>query len=486
VKYTPHDYQTHALGWLLRRVVVDHAQGSGLFLDPGLGKTVITLTWLQHLREMQLAKRALVIAPLRVCYSVWPAEIAKWNHIDLSCAIVHGNPKQRAAAINAGADVSVINPEGIPWLVRHPSWVQQFDTLIVDESSKFKNWGAKRTRALRKMLPGFRNRLILTGTPAPNNLQDLFAQIFITDLGDSLGRNITQFRNRWFYRGGYQGYEWIPFTHAQEEIEKKIQYLVLRMSAEDHLDLPELLINDIWVDLPEDLLAQYKKLERELFTLLESGDQLTPANAGAKYNLCRQYANGGVYVDGTPQPVHRAKVDAVLDLIGELQGKPVLICTQYRHDVARLRTVLPKLPVIDGSTSGSESTKLIGQWNAGKLPLLAVQPQSMSHGINMQSGPGRDMIWLGLTDNLETYLQMIARLYRQGVSGQVRIHRILANGTVDLAVRNRLESKDASQKALLDALNSYKEGSHGSSTDQSRQYSPRTESRGPLERLARH
>ena len=282
--------------------------------------------------------------------------------------------------------------------------------------------------------------------------------MFIVDEGKALGTAITRFRSRYFFRGGFGGYAWRPMAGAQSSIESRINHLCLRLSAADHLDMPELLVNDVWVDLPPKVMADYKKLEKEMFLALdESGGELILQNAGSKYLTCKQLAGGGVYdEDKKPVHLHTAKVEATMDLIDELQGKPVLIAFQFRHDLERLKRVLPKLPHIDGSVSAGDADKLIEKWNAGELLYLAVQPQALSHGINMQSGPGRDIIWFGLTDNLEIYLQFNARVWRQGVTGQVRLHRILARRTVDAAVADRIETKDQTQQALLDALNKYR------------------------------
>lgn len=459
MKFTPHRYQAYALRWLIQRTLVDGHSGGAYFLDPGLGKTSITLAWLRLLKMLGLSRKVLIVAPLRVVYSVWPAECKKWDQFaDLRTVIVHGTATQRMAALATEGDIYLINPEGLTWLENHfKNRNLPFDVLVVDESSKFKNWSSKRTKAIKRLIRRIDKRLILTGTPSPAGLEDLFAQVFIADGGESLGTSITKFRTRYFFRGGYGGYKWTPVQGAQDQIERKISGCCLRLSAADHLDLPELLINDIWVDLPDLIRKAYKKLEREMFLQLEEEGELTASNAGAKYLMCRQLASGGVY-DGEKKPVHvhTTKIDAAMDIMEELQGKPVLLAFQFRHDLERIRKAIPKCPSIDGRTSGVEADWLIQRWNEGQLPVLAVQPQSLSHGINMQAGPGRDIIWLGLTDNLETYLQLNARIHRQGVTGGVRIHRILARRTVDEAVRERLESKDASQTALLDALCRYR------------------------------
>ena len=458
MRYLPHQYQDAALRWLIQRTILDGHQGAALFLDPGAGKTSTTLAWFRLLRMLGLAEKALIVAPLRVVYSVWPREIAKWDQFaGLKVSIIHGNPKQRLKALEADTDIYLVNTDGVSWLQKqYEQKSHPWDVLIVDESSPFKNWGAARTKALRKLVPRFRLRLILTGTPSPNGLEDLFSQVWIVDRGEALGANITQYRKRYFFRGGYGGYKWIPNESSGKLIEYRIKNLCLRMSAADHLDLPELITNDVWVDLPTKAAKQYKQLEKEMFILLSGGDELTPLNAGAKYNACKQIANGGVYDENHEAlEIHNAKIDAVTDIVAELQGKPVMIAFQYKHDLGRLRKIWPNIPTIDGSTKPRETDELVEKWNDGALPLLAVQPQALSHGLNLQNGPGRDLIWLGLTDNLETYLQLNARIYRQGVSSQVRIHRILASKTVDEAVRDRIRGKDQSQRALLNALNEY-------------------------------
>lgn len=459
MRFQPHKYQQFGLNWLIHRTILKGEAGAALFLDPGLGKTAITLAWIAILVKLGLCKRVLLVAPLRVVYSVWPQETQKWDQFThLRVQIVHGSPKDRRQALRADADIYAINPEQVPWLVKN--WDHQCDVLVIDESTKFKSWSAKRTKALKKIVDQFRYRLLLTGTPSPNSLEDLFSQVYMLDLGKALGTAITRYRSRYFFRGGYGGYKWMPIPGSQERIEKLIEPMCLRLSEKDHLDLPELLINDVMIDLPKDVRSDYKRLERELFVELESTGTVTATNAGAKYMMCRQLANGGLYADGQPEHIHTAKVERIEGLVDELAGKPALIAFQFRHDLERLRKVWPQLRSIDGRTSGRDASKLVDQWNAGELPLLAVQPQSLSHGVNLQSGPGRDLIWLGLTDNLEVYQQLNKRIYRQGVTGQVRVHQVLARGTVDLAIRLRLDSKDASQKALLDALNKYRHG-HG-------------------------
>ncbi len=460
MKFQPHKYQQFALKWLVQRTILDGHEGGAFFLDPGLGKTSITLAWLRLLKILGLSQKTLIIAPLRVVYSVWPREVKKWDQFqDFKVSIIHGTPTQRLKALATPADIYLINPEGVEWLTSYFKLkTLDFQTLVVDESSKFKQWGAKRTKALKKLIPNFQRRLILTGTPSPRSIEDLFSQMFIVDQGASLGAVISKFQTRYFYRGGYSGYERIPLKGAKEEIESLIANACLRMDAADHLDLPSLLVNDVWVDLPPDVFKDYKTLERKMFLELENEGTFTPLNAGSKYLACKQLANGGLYdADRTVHHIHTAKVEAIKDLVEELNGKPVLIAFQYKHDLERLKNTFGNIAHIDGSVNAKETDSIVEKWNQGGIPILAVQPQALSHGVNMQAGPGRDIIWMGLTDDLEVYLQLNARIHRQGVTGQVRVHRILANRTVDVAVKDRIESKDSSQKSFLDALKTYKE-----------------------------
>jgi len=463
MKFSPHKYQQNALTWLVRRTLQDGKLGGGLLFDPGLGKTPTTLLYIRLLKMLGIPGKVLIIAPLRVVYSVWPAECKKWDQFhDLRCSIVHGTPTKRMAALSADADIYLVNLEGVPWLLDYyKSKKFPFTTLVVDESSGFKNWSAKRTKALRKLLPAFKRRVILTGTPSPNGVADLFSQVFILDNGEALGKNVTQFRNRYFYRGGFGGYKWTAIEGAADTIQKKIAPLCLRLSEADYLDMPELIVNDVWTDMPKTARKGYKSLEKEMFLELEAAD-VTLMNAGAKYNACKQYASGAIYGEGEGprrivHEVHQAKLDAVRDIVEELQGKPALIAFNYSHERPRLASYFPGCEFIDGSTKPADADDLIKKWNEGKLQYLAVQPKSLSHGINMQSGPGRDVIWLGLTDDLEVYQQLNKRVHRQGVKGDVRIHRVLARKTVDEAVRNRIEAKDSDQAALLKALQDYRE-----------------------------
>ena len=355
---------------------------------------------------------------------------------------------------------------------------------MVDESSLFKNPDAHRFQALRAISDQFAYKSLLSGTPSPNGLMDLWAQMYLLDEGRALGASISAYRDRYFNKG-FRGDSWHTKDGAKEAIYAAIAHLAHRLDEKDHLDLPDLVINDIWIDLNTKAMKGYKKLEKDLFVELDASrvkalqeDSRVPSDAdpegpqcgvvigsaAAKYLNCRGYSNGGIYEtpedaesidDRITHHIHTDKVKALTELIGELQGKPLIVAYQFKHDLERIRKILPKAPVINGSVDANASLGLINAWNAGEINVLLVQPQSLSHGVNMQAY-GNDICWFGLTDNLEIYLQLIKRLHRQGVKGTVRIHRLLCRGTVDEAIRERLEDKDASQQALLRALKNYR------------------------------
>jgi len=464
MKFEPHPYQNLAIEFLIQRTIVDQELGAMLFLDPGLGKTSCTLAWINIILKLGIAKKVLIVAPLKVCYSVWPSEIAKWDQFrHLTYSIVHGTPEQRMAGMSRKADIYITNVDGIKWLRSMSKFKKlPFDVIVLDESSKYKTWGSDRTKALREIIPQFKHRICLTGTPCPNGLIQLFPQVFMADNGKALGKTITSFREKYFYRVG-QFYNYKPHANTQAYVENAIKDVALTLLAKDHLDMPELVNNDIWVTLPKKRMAEYKRLEALMFIeLAESeGKSITPKNAGAKYNLCKQYCNGGVYLNLESggreiHHLHDLKTDALEDLVDELQGKPVLVGYQYEHDLIRLQRRFKNLEYINGSVSPKKTNILVDRWNNDDIQILAVQPKSLSHGVNMQSGSGRDVVWYGLTDDLEDYSQFIRRVYRQGVGSQVRNHRILCANTVDVAIRERVDSKEATQLSLLQALSNYR------------------------------
>lgn len=447
--WSPHAYQKKTIKFMLQNAC------AGLFLDPGLGKTSITLAALKILKREKLMKKTLIIAPLRVCYSVWPKEATKWDDFkSLSVTVLHGKDKEKKLA--ADFDIYLINPEGLIWLCKQNFRKLGFDVLVVDESSKFKATNTQRFKLLRNILPYFRRRYILTGTPVPNGLMDLFGQIYILDLGNALGRFITHYRNTYFYPTGFGGYEWKLQNGAEARIQEKIRPLTIRLEDKDYLELPEIIINDIYIDLPTDAREAYDEMEKELIIGIENGE-IIAANAAVASAKCCQIANGGIYgEDGETYHLHTEKASAVEDLLEELSGAPALIAYDFHHDLERLQEVLgAKSPYIGGGVSPKRSAELENAWNRGELPYLLGNPASISHGLNLQSA-GNHVIWHSLTWNFEHYDQFIKRVRRQGNKyKQVFVHRIIARDTVDEAKIMALAFKDNTQKSLLNGLKGY-------------------------------
>lgn len=474
--WRPHKYQKRAVKFLL-----EHG-AAGLFLDPGLGKTSITLAALVELKRAGILNKALLLAPLRVCHSTWPREIEKWSNFSgLNAVVVHGLKKDKLLAEAENADIVITNYESLPWLlgvtktegftgktkvnIDLKRWkAHDFDTLIVDELSKFKSSSTSRFKAIKQVLRTFARRWGLTGSPSPNGLMDLFGQVFILDEGRSLGQYITHYRNK-FFTPSWDGYSWELNEGADKQIYKRIKPLALTMSASDYLEMPELIENTIKVDLPPTARRVYNELENELYTEINK-KTVVAVNAASASTKCRQVANGGVYVDDgilklVKQPkykrewldIHDEKTEAVADLVDELQGEPVLIAYDFEHDLERLKAKLGKnTPHIGGGVTPKRSSEIEKQWNAGKIPVLLGHPASLAHGLNLQ-GAGRHVVWHSLTWNFELYDQFIRRVYRQGQkSKRVFVHHIIANDTIDEDIISALKSKDKNQRALFDAL----------------------------------
>lgn len=451
MKFAPHNYQHKAIKFMLERAC------AGLFLDPGMGKTSITLAAIKVLRSMRLIDKTLIVAPLRVCYSTWPAEIQKWDEFNhLRIEILHGSKKN--AKLETDADIYITNPESLPWLVAATAGKPfPFDVLVVDESSKFKNPTAKRSKLLKKLLDKFRRRYILTGSPAPNGLLDLFGQVFIMDQGATLGPYITHYRETFFYPSGFGGYDWKLKEGSEQKIHKLLQPHVMRLAAEDYLELPPLVEVNIPITLPPEAMVKYLAMEKTLKTEVEEG-HVTAANAAVATLKCRQIANGGIFTNaeaGEWENIHNAKTEAVVDLVEELEGQPALVAYDFRHDLARLKHAFGKdTPHIGSGVSAKRSNELVQAWNRGDIPVLLGHPSSMAHGLNMQEA-GRAVIWHSLTWNLEEREQFIRRVWRQGQQGRVFVYNIIAQNTIDHAIMQVVSQKDKSQKALLGALRDY-------------------------------
>jgi SNF2 family DNA or RNA helicase len=446
-EWNPHDYQLEGIRRCLSQAAL------GLFLDPGLGKTSTVLSAFKILKSKGLARKLLVVAPLRPCYVVWPAEIEKWaNFEDLTYSIVHGSDKEDS--LRAEADIYIINPEGLLWLYderykRHA--VHNFDVLCVDESTKFKDSTTRRFKVLRPHLPKFKYRWILTGTPSPNGIGDLFGQMYILDGGRALGKFKSHFQNEFFYRAGFNMYDWKPRPGAFDEIVRRVKPLVYQLNAEDYLKMPEQIVSDIDVVLPDDAMRTYKEVEDNFIANLDS-EMLVADNAAVAGIKCRQIANGAVYVGEGFRAIHSAKLDALEELIEELGGKPALVLYEFRHDQERLQARFPDAKTIGSGTSAKNLEGIVSRFNRGDIPILLGHPASMGHGLNLQ-GSCHHVIWFGIPWNLEHYDQTIARVYRQGQKADhVYIYHLIAKGTLDEKVSKVLKQKDKVQQTLLDAL----------------------------------
>lgn len=443
MKYSPHNYQTYATDF-----IVGHPEAA-VFLDMGLGKSVITLTALLDLclDRFEIAK-VLVIAPLRVARDTWTAELQKWDHLKcFTYATVIGSVSEREAALRKKAHIYLINRENVSWLIEESGFPFDFDMIVIDELSSFKSYQAKRFRSLLRVRPTVKRIVGLTGTPAGNGLTDLWAEFRILDLGKRLGRFITHYRNRYFLpdkRNGMTVYSYKPLPGAEDAIYRQISDITVSMKAVDHLDMPECIFNDVTVSLSEEERQKYDTLRNNLILSLGE-DEIDASNAASLSNKLSQMANGAVYgEDKTVHRIHDRKLDALEDLMEAANGKPVLVAYWYRHDLERIRA---RFCVREIRTSAD-----ISDWNAGKIPVAVIHPASAGHGLNLQAG-GSTLIWFGLTWSLELYLQTNARLWRQGQTAKtVVIHRIVAEGTVDELMLKALDRKERSQNSLIDAV----------------------------------
>ena len=477
-KWTPHAYQKRAMKFLLEN------GAAGLFLDPGLGKTSVSLGALKVLFNKKMAKKVLIIAPLRVIYEVWPEEIRGWldfNHFRV--AILHGPKKDEALA--SDADIYLINPEGLDWLtqakkVRSPRtnkisvtvdmkrWKKLgFDTLIIDELSKFKHIGSVRFKTMKIVRESFSRIWGLTGSPAANGLGDLFGQCYVLDGGRCLGQFVTHFRAKYFLPDP-SGFGYSLQKDGAERIYERIKPLVMRMAAEDYLELPKRVNHIIEVELPPKVRRIYDSMEEDMLALLD-GKLVTAGTAGIASIKCRQIVAGGLYDDPeiavkseeewerlpkakrTWTNLHTAKIDALADLIDELQGSPLLVAYDFHHDLDRLKEKFGQdAPVLTGSPQHVK--ELVAKWNAGLLPYLFVHPMSAGHGLNLQKAANH-VCWLSMTWDYELYDQLIRRVFRQGNKAtHVFVHHILAKNTIDQVIWGTIQRKEKGQQALFDAL----------------------------------
>ncbi|WP_320952321.1 DEAD/DEAH box helicase [Hungatella effluvii] len=434
-----HGYQQYSAEFIVEHPI------AALFLDCGLGKTVITLTALEELMFDRFEiRKSLVICPLRVC-GVWKNEVEKWKHIqELRLSVVIGSEKERITALSRKANVYVINRENVEWLVAHGQW--DFDMVVLDELSSFKSHRAKRFKALKKVRPMVKRIVGLTGTPAPNGLIDLWAEIGILDMGQRLGRFIGGYRERFFVpdkRSREMVYSYKPREGAEEAIYGLISDICISMKAVDYLEMPECIYNQVEVIMSEKEMKVYRQMEKDMLLPYEDGD-IDAVNAAGLSNKLMQMANGAVYDEnGAVKHIHDRKLEAIEDLVEAANGKPVLVAYWYQHDLARIRERIGAVEL--------DSAEDFQKWNAGEIPVAVIHPASAGHGLNLQAG-GSTLIWFGLTWSLELYQQTNARLWRQGQKETVVIHHLIAKNTLDERVMAALEKKDCGQSALVDAV----------------------------------
>jgi len=444
MEYRPYPYQKAAERWILEH------KNCGLFLEMGLGKTVITLTAVRALLEDFAVSKVLVVAPLRVAATVWAEEAQKWDHLrGLRIVKVLGTMEQREKALKKNAEIYVINRENIPWLVSRQAALKTwpFDMIVLDELSSFKNSRAERFKALRRVLPAVRRIVGLTGTPAPNGLLDLWSQIYLLDRGERLGKTITSYRDRYFipgHRNGMVVYSWVPVAGAPKEIYSRIGDICMSMTAEDYLQMPDRMDITIPIELPEQARKAYETLERDLVLPMQD-KAITAQNAAVLAGKLLQLSNGAIYAEGHQwYQVHDTKLDALEDLIEAANGEPVLVYYGYQHDEERICRRFPQAVPLKGYDE-------VQRWNAGEIPLMIAHPASAGHGLNLQRG-GHILIWFGLTWSLEQYQQANARLYRQGQEQPVKIYHLVTKGTMDEGVIKILTGKAQRQDALIEAV----------------------------------
>ncbi|NMA75299.1 MAG: DEAD/DEAH box helicase [Bacteroidales bacterium] len=443
MNFSPHNYQAYAIDYIEKHPV------AAVLLDMGLGKTVISLTAIADLLfDSFEAHRVLVVAPLRVARDTWPAEISKWEHLKhLTYAVAVGTVKERKAALAANADITIINRENLGWLIDSSGFDFNYDMVIIDELSSFKNHTSKRFQSLMKVRPKVKRIIGLTGTPSSNGLMDLWAEFKLLDFGERLGRFITHYRNNYFIpdkRNGEIIYSYKPMPYAEDAIYRKISDITISMKSTDHLQMPELITSQYEVQLSEDEETRYEKLKADFILELPEGE-VTAANAASLTGKLSQLANGAIYDDeGNIVEFHDRKLDALEDIIESANGKPLLVAYWFKHDLQRIKK---RFDVREIKTS-----KDIIDWNNGNIPVAIIHPASAGHGLNLQEG-GSTLVWFGLTWSLELYQQTNARLWRQGqTSGTVIIEHIITKGTIDERILKALSLKEVTQNALIDAV----------------------------------
>lgn len=458
MKLSLHDYQEVTKDFIIRTPY------AAVILDMGMGKTATTLSAINELMfDRYEVSKVLVIAPLRVANTVWSDEIEQWEELrHLRYAKIVGTPKQRRAALEQDADIYIVNRENLPWLVEQCSPYFKWDMVVIDELSSFKSWQSKRFKAFMVMRPYMKRVVGLTGTPSSNGLMDLFAEFKVIDGGERLGRFIGEYRSRYFREGARNGqvvYNYLPMDYAECQIYDKIDDITISMKAMDYLEMPELISTKKVVHLTDKEKSDYKQFKKDyVLADLENGE-VTAANAASLSNKLLQMANGAVYSnDHQVVSLHDQKLDALEDIIEAANGEPVLVAYWFKHDVQRIEGRLVKLKV-KGTILKTEED--IREWNKGKISVDLLHPASAGHGLNLQKG-GHHLVWFGLIWSLELYQQTNARLWRQGQQADtVVIQHIVTQGTIDEEILKALESKDAQQSRLIEAVKAQVGGMNG-------------------------
>ena len=439
--YKPHDYQKYACDYILSH------PATCLMLDMGLGKTVITLTALWELLLDRFdVSRVLIVAPKRVAEDTWPRELSKWEHLTgLTYSLVLGSKEMREQALSKKAFLYITNRENLCWLINNHKW--DFDMVVLDEFSSFKSNRAQRFKAMKSVRPLVKRIVGLTGTPAPNSLMDLWAEMYLMDMGQRLGRFITGYRDRFFLpdkRNREIIYSYKPRDGAEDAIYRQISDICISMKAADHIKMPERIDNVVEVTMSSKEQKIYDAFKKDMVVAVKD-TELDAVNAAALSGKLLQMANGAVYTeDKNVIAIHDKKLAALEDLAEAANGKPLLVAYWFKHDLSRLQDRFKEARVIDKPSD-------IADWNNGKISIGLIHPAAASHGLNLQEG-GCTIAWFGLTWSLELYQQLNARLWRQGEKETVVIHHIVTKGTIDQDVLRALERKDAGQSALIDAV----------------------------------
>ena len=448
MEFKPHDYQKYAIEFIESHPI------AAVILQMGLGKTVCTLTAIEHLMyDTFEVSKVLIVAPLRVAKVTWSDEIDKWDHLShLTYSVAVGSEKERLLALKKKADLYMINRENLQWLIEKSGLPFDYDMVVLDELSSFKSWQSKRFRAFMKVRPKVQRVVGLTGTPSSNGLMDLFAEFKCLDMGERLGRFITQYRNSFFIPDRMNGqvvysYKLRPF--AEEEIYRRIGDITISMKALDHLKMPELIENRYPVYMDDGEKQQYESMKKDLILPYLENEAITAANAAALSGKLCQMANGAVYSDeGSVAHIHDRKLDALEDIIEAAQG-PILLCYWFKHDLERITKKLDELKVEYARISSDGSIRM---WNEGKFQVGLIHPASAGHGLNLQAG-GNHIVWFGLTWSLELLEQTNARLWRQGQRAEtVVVQYLVTAGTIDERILDAISKKEKDQNALIDAV----------------------------------